>query len=96
MSTPNDSIDLRDYFAAAALSGIVVKRTAEMDTAFDLPDATPTQKTAKAEALAVFIAQFSKDVRLAYKYADAAMNYRDTSRKEVKAAEALAAEETAA
>ena len=104
MITPNYAIDLRDFFAAAALSGIVVKRTAALDTAFDnldtafkMPEGTPAQIAEKQravtdnqKALEDELKKFKpeRDVKLAYHYAEAAIAYRVTLRDEELAARA--------
>ena len=92
MGTPNDIITLRDSFAAAALSGIVaalaVARRADLNAAFDLPEGTADQKTAKAAAFKALNKELEKDSRLAYVYADAAIDYRAGLLKPAAIAEA--------
>ncbi len=78
MSTPNDVIALRDYFAAAALSGAVASHMAAVNA---MPDSDLAQKAAKEAALNAA----SKTIaRLAYDYAEDVIAERG---KRVKAQE---------
>lgn len=95
MSTPNDAIALRDYFAAAALSGIVVKRL-DLDAAnkaLDLPATNETEIKKRNSELEKLKKQFKKDMELAYVYAKAAIEQRAKGLQAMEAMEMEAMEE---